>query len=469
MKLQKIFRSNSGFSMVEISVAMGLLGLASLAVMNLSDQVNTSTKRAESMLSKSQFASSLGGYLYSAAACGEMKGMSAFSATHSPIVLNEWKIAGFNDGEMMKNIGSGKEFRNFKLKTLTGAMDTTGMPTVDIDGVTHSRTFLNIRAEVEVRVNHKVAATDPAARRSYEYFFNVPVLAAGGVVKYCNEEKTIQETCIAMKGKFENGKCELEKTCNVQGTYATLSCNPSAGQVCSTSGGSPQANPVTGSASCPAGIGAIQTGTKTWSHLGTCSGKKCDRPTVYDTLSYFACLDCPGMTSGGGGGTATGGGGGSYGGGGGGGCFVAGTPILMFGGERKNIEDVVVGDSLVDHKGLEVKVQNLKRYDYQGKIYSINGGPYFFTPNHPFLTATGWKSLDPQKSMAESPGLKVTMLKLGDVLLKKNGVEVLKTLDSKVINEKVYNFTVSDSHEYIADDFAVHNLKQDYQMDQQMQ
>ena len=93
-----------------------------------------------------------------------------------------------------------------------------------------------------------------------------------------------------------------------------------------------------------------------------------------------------------------------------------------------------------------------------GKIYSINGGPFFFTHNHPFLTATGWKSLDPQKSMAESPGLMVTKLKVGDVLLKRNGVEVLKTLDSKVINEKVFNFTVSDSHEYIADDYAVHNL-----------
>ncbi len=87
MKLQKIFRSNSGFSMVEISVAMGLLGLAALAVMNLSDQVATSTKRAETMLSKSQFASSLGGYMYSASACDELKGMSGFSQTPQDIVL----------------------------------------------------------------------------------------------------------------------------------------------------------------------------------------------------------------------------------------------------------------------------------------------------------------------------------------------------------------------------------------------
>lgn len=458
MKLQKILRSNSGFSMVEISVAMGLLGLASLAVMNLSDQVNTSTKRAESMLSKSQFASALGGYLYSATACEELKDMATpFSANQTEMVLKDWKVAGLNDGEQMKEVGSGKKFRNFKLKTLTGALDTSsGLPSVVIDGQPHIKTFLNIRAEVEVKLNPKLHEDDPAGKKSYEYFYNIPVLAAGGKVKFCNEEKTIQETCIAMKGKFENGKCELEKTCNVQGTYAILTCTPS-GQTCSTSGGSTSVNPVTGSTSCPAGVTPVQTGTKTWSHIGTCSGKKCSPPTVTDTLSYYACLDCPGMSGGTSGTSGTSGDGG--GGGGGGGCFVAGTQIQMFGGELKNIEDVQTGDALVDHRGFEVKVQDLKRYNYQGKIYSINGGPFFFTPNHPFLTVDGWKSLDPKKSMEESPGIVVSTLKVGDILLKKSGHEVLKTLDAKEVNEKVYNFTVSGSHEYIADDYAVHNIK----------
>jgi prepilin-type N-terminal cleavage/methylation domain-containing protein len=54
MKLLKNLRSQSGFSMVEISVAMGLLGLATLAVMNLTDNVTSSSKRAETLLSKSQ-------------------------------------------------------------------------------------------------------------------------------------------------------------------------------------------------------------------------------------------------------------------------------------------------------------------------------------------------------------------------------------------------------------------------------
>ncbi len=467
MKLQKLFRSNSGFSMVEISVAMGLLGLASLAVMNLSDQVSSSTKKAEIMLSRSQFASSLGSYMYSGQACTEIKGMPAFTQTPSPIVIKEWKIAGFNSGDLLKDIGTGKEFNNFVLKSLTAALpNPAGMPVVKIGTTNYTKTFLNVRAEIEVKTNTKLHKDDPNGKRQYEYFYNIPVLAdPTGKVSFCNEEKSIQETCVAMKGQFFNGKCELEKTCSIQGTYARLACSPTAGQTCSTTGGDNTPNPISGEigTNCPVGASPIVTGTKTWSHIGTCSGKKCTPPTVTNILTYYACLDCPSGGGGTTGGTATGGttggsGGGSSGGSGGG-CFVAGTQITLFGGEKKNIEDVVVGDSLVDHKGVEAKVESLKRYAYEGQVYSINGGPFFFTPNHPFLTATGWKSLHPKKSMEESPGLVVTKLKMGDVLLKKNGVEVLRTLDAKEVNEIVYNFTVSGSHEYIADDFAVHNTK----------
>lgn len=148
------------------------------------------------------------------------------------------------------------------------------------------------------------------------------------------------------------------------------------------------------------------------------------------------------------------------GGGGGGGCFVAGTQISLKNGSKKNIENVQLNEELVDQHGNLVYVKALKSYDYQGKIYSINGNQAFFTPNHPFLTLTGWKSLDPVKSMEESPGLVVTKLKVGDVLVKSYGLEPLLTLDFTVVQEKVYNFTVTGEHVYIADEYVVHNLKE---------
>jgi hypothetical protein len=146
--------------------------------------------------------------------------------------------------------------------------------------------------------------------------------------------------------------------------------------------------------------------------------------------------------------------------GGGSGCFVAGTQILLFDGTYKNIEHIQVGDELMDGSQQKVTVQKLVRYPHRGEIISINGGAYFFTPNHPFLTLQGWKSLNPHQSMQESPGLTVEMLQLGDVLVKRSGLEIIYSLDSVESHEPVYNFTVSGSHEYIADEYVVHNLKE---------
>jgi prepilin-type N-terminal cleavage/methylation domain-containing protein len=141
----------------------------------------------------------------------------------------------------------------------------------------------------------------------------------------------------------------------------------------------------------------------------------------------------------------------------GGGCFIAGTEIAMANGDIKNIEDIQIGDKLIDVDNKIVTVKTLLPRDYLGEIYSINGGPYFFTPNHPFLSLDGWKSLDPAATKKESPDLTVTKLKIGDVLFKKNGIEAILTLDSKPTREKVYNFELDGSHTYLADDYWVHN------------
>lgn len=140
----------------------------------------------------------------------------------------------------------------------------------------------------------------------------------------------------------------------------------------------------------------------------------------------------------------------------GGGCFVAGTQIQMSSGETKNIEDILIGDKVIDGDKKTVTAEKLISYPYQGLVYSINGGGYFFTPNHPFKTLAGWKSLDPVTSIKESK-IDVSLLKIGDILVKANGLEVLYSLDSVYREELVYNFQLSGTHEYIADDYVVHN------------
>lgn len=143
--------------------------------------------------------------------------------------------------------------------------------------------------------------------------------------------------------------------------------------------------------------------------------------------------------------------------GGGGGCFIAGSQVTFGDRSLGNIEDIKVGDKLLttDHKVNTVK--ELIRIDYKGPIYSINGSEYFFTPNHPLKTLDGWKSLRPDITKKEIPDLVVKHLKLGDILIKDNGLEVIMTLDSKYTEQTVYNFELDGDHEFIVNDIGVHN------------
>jgi intein/homing endonuclease len=122
------------------------------------------------------------------------------------------------------------------------------------------------------------------------------------------------------------------------------------------------------------------------------------------------------------------------------------------------IEDVLKGEDVKDGSYKTRNVSKLWKLPYKGNIYGINGGRHFFTPNHPFMTVDGWKSLAPAVSMKEIPGLKVTMLKVGDILVKRSGLEVIYSLDSTYVEDYVYNITVDDTHEYFADDYLVHNV-----------
>ena len=145
--------------------------------------------------------------------------------------------------------------------------------------------------------------------------------------------------------------------------------------------------------------------------------------------------------------------------GGGGGCFVAGTKVLMADGSKKNIEDVTSYDSLMTSGGPQ---EVMKRYaiKYTGKLYAFNNsGNYFVSPTHPFMTTEGWKSVDPEGTRRESPGIEVSELHVGDnLVLNGDRYMTLTALDSVSASTTVYNFGINGTHDYYADDYLVHNV-----------
>ena len=98
-------------------------------------------------------------------------------------------------------------------------------------------------------------------------------------------------------------------------------------------------------------------------------------------------------------------------------CFTGDTRILMADGGEKPIRQVRVGDLVMGPDGRANRVVGIERPVLGERLlYSINGGPHFVTAEHPLMTATGWKAIDPEATAAEAPDLVVGALALGDCL-----------------------------------------------------
>jgi uncharacterized membrane protein YgcG len=115
-------------------------------------------------------------------------------------------------------------------------------------------------------------------------------------------------------------------------------------------------------------------------------------------------------------GGGNGGGGGS--GGGGSSCFTPETRIVMADGELKAIRDIVIGDVVLGQDGAHNLVTGIEQVRLAGRmLYGFDGGPPFVTAEHPFMTESGWKSIDPSATAAENGSLEVARLAPGDSLV----------------------------------------------------
>jgi hypothetical protein len=140
-------------------------------------------------------------------------------------------------------------------------------------------------------------------------------------------------------------------------------------------------------------------------------------------------------------------------------CFVEGTEISLANEDIKNIEDIVIGDEVLSWNGEELVVS--KVIDIEPTVvgdrdlYTINGEGICnieFTPEHPFLTKQGWKALKPD---VEEFGI----LEPGDEINccgEWKAISSIDVIDSKP-DQRVFNFTVKEYHNYVANGIIVHN------------
>ena len=158
-------------------------------------------------------------------------------------------------------------------------------------------------------------------------------------------------------------------------------------------------------------------------------------------------------------------------------CFSANVNITLSDGTFKKINEIEVGDVVQGWDGNTVEVSGkviatdhrhtvgshaeaCKSLGDEPSLYTINDTKVEFTPEHPFLTKEGWKSLVPDPNQVPyKTEQEVKVLKEGDEI-NINGTWTLVESISKVRSdseEKVYNITVEGIHSYLANGIVVHN------------
>ena len=151
-------------------------------------------------------------------------------------------------------------------------------------------------------------------------------------------------------------------------------------------------------------------------------------------------------------------------------CFIAGTPILMADGSQRPIEQLGLGDLVVGRRGRINRVVRCERTLLGARrLYALNGGRPFVTAEHPFLTAEGWKALDPEATRRENARLLVASLQLGDQLCRGalpvgGGPFVQRTTTLELLSATgadpstpLFNLLLDGDHSYVADGWIVHN------------
>ena len=158
-------------------------------------------------------------------------------------------------------------------------------------------------------------------------------------------------------------------------------------------------------------------------------------------------------------------------------CFVAGTMVLMADGRERPIEAIAPGDRVLGRRGRINRVLGCERTRLgRRRLYGLNGRRPFVTAEHPFLTAEGWKALDPEATRREGTDLPVLALQLGDRLCRGGArnaeragertglvfVQATTQLETVAAVEgepatPVFNLLLDGDHSYVADGWIVHN------------
>jgi hypothetical protein len=158
----------------------------------------------------------------------------------------------------------------------------------------------------------------------------------------------------------------------------------------------------------------------------------------------------------------------------GGGCFAEGTEIQTPSGTKK-IEEIEDNDYVIsldteNNEFVNKKSFKLSEFDYDGPLVIINGIKTKATIGHPFAVKDKdgilkWAAYDKEiDSTYFNDGVLVFNLLEDEYSINLNGEWVkIENIELEPYNGKVYNISVEDTHNYVANNILVHNVDKKFQ------
>lgn len=159
----------------------------------------------------------------------------------------------------------------------------------------------------------------------------------------------------------------------------------------------------------------------------------------------------------------------SVSGGGGGTCFLESSLITLHDLTTKRIVEIEAGDLVLGSDGVINEVIELRTIDEgERALFRIND--LVTTAAHPIKTTEGWKAIDPVAAMDLHPEMTITILEVGDTLIRVDNLgneyqEEVSVISLEITSDPVYNLNVSGSDTpeidgndtYVVDGVVVHN------------
>ena len=282
----------SGFTLVEILIALGVMGISMVAVGVVYSLINKSKINISEKVAATEFTSSLSKHLSSRLGCmASMVGQAMPGAVATPMTINNYTGYGAPGSGV---ISSGTKLSN-NLQLTSMTIKDKGVPPTDT--LINTVTYRRIIAQIKLVLNVKVENNNFPIEKYIEFPVLTKVSPASGTVDVCGLDASTSEICTAIGGTFSPPNiCTPSSVCRFMGMaygcWKYTSCPgvsyPSAQRFTLTS----QAASTTPPPSvCSKGGVPTSTGQNNYTYVGPPCGKSgC---TTYSNIAYFyICLQC---------------------------------------------------------------------------------------------------------------------------------------------------------------------------------